>query len=386
MIKKIISTSIIVICSVFLFSGEVQAKPPPPEDTNQEIYNEQLQSSGADDLLDRLPSDAQKKMDLIGIKSMQWKDLANISIGKILTMILQEIKSQVPEATKSCAYILGVIVLAAMCSSLRGPFATKSLSGVIDIIGSLCICTSALYPIMSFVSKTSSVIRTASNFLLCYVPVMSGIMFATGKSISATSYNLIMMSTCEIISQISAHVFIPLICMMTTIAVVSSISPRLNLSGIYSLFHSSLKWVLGFVMSIFTGILSIQNILNNNVDTCSNKALKFVVNSFVPVIGGSLSDALDSIKGCVNILMSGVGIFGVVGIGFIFLPIICEALVWIFILNIGACIGRVFNMQKNAELLCNVSKVISLLLSIVLSCVFIIIVSTVIILVTGGHT
>lgn len=384
MIKKIV-TGIILLCCIFLLPNEVKAQTMT-QDTTQEIYNEQLQSSGADNLLDSLPSDAQKKMDFIGVKSIQWKDLANISIGKIFTIALQEIKTKIPDATKSCAYIIGVIVLTAMSSSMRGPFATKSLSEVIDIIGSLCICTSALYPIMNFISETSSVIRTASNFLLCYVPVMSGIMFATGKSVSATSYNLIMMSTCEIISQISAHIFIPLICMMTTIAVVSSISPRLNLSGVYNLFHSSLKWVLGFVMSIFTGILSVQNILNNNVDTCSNKALKFIVSSFVPVIGGSLSDALDSIKGCVKVLMSGVGIFGVVGVGFIFLPIICKALVWIFILNIGACVGRVFNMQKNAELLYNVSKVISLLLSIVLSCVFIIIISTVIILVTGGHT
>ena len=355
-------------------------------DSLEEIYSEQVHASGADELIDELDPDTQEKLKILGVESIDWHELANLRMEKVFYAIIESLRASFPEPAKTSAYIIGVILLTAICMSLKQPSSQKSLEGVIDVIGCLCICVNALYPIIAFVSKTVNVIQKASKFILCYIPVMSGIMIATGQTASAASYNVVMLSACEIISQISANLLAPFLCILLTIAVVSSISARLNLSGVYDLFHSSTKWVLGFAMTIFTGLLSIQSVVGASADTSSSKTVKFVISSFVPVVGSALGDAFGAVQSCVKLLKSGVGAFGILGAGALFLPIVTEAFAWIIVLNVCSCIGRIFELGKISKLLANTSKVLSLLLSIVFCCMTVLIVSTVIILVVGNHS
>lgn len=374
------------ILLIFGYGSRVFAYDNNCNDSLKDIYSEQIHASGADELMDELDSDTQEKLKILGVDSIDWHEIADIRMEKIFYAIGTSLKASFPKPVKTSAYIIGVILLTSICASLKQTSSQKVLDGVIDVIGCLCICVNALYPIISFVGKTVNMIQNASKFILCYIPVMSGIMIATGQTASAASYNVIMLSACEFISQVAANLLAPFLCILLTIAVVSSISARLDLSGIYDLLHSSTKWVLGLSMTIFTGLLSVQSVVGASVDTSSNKAAKFVISSFVPVVGSALGDAFGTVQSCVKLLKSGVGAFGILGAGALFLPIVTEAFAWIIFLNICSCIGRIFELDKISKLLTSTSKVLSLLLSIVFCCMTVLIVSTVIILVIGNHS
>lgn len=50
------------------------------------------------------------------------------------------------------------------------------------------------------------------------------------------------------------------------------------------------------MMTVFTGLLSIQSIVGTSADTLGVKAAKFVVSNFVPIVGSAVADAYTTMR------------------------------------------------------------------------------------------
>ena len=76
-------------------------------------------------------------------------------------------------------------------------------------------------------------------------------------------------------------------------------------------------------MTIFVGVVSLEETLASSVDGITAKTAKTVVSSAIPVVGKILGDAVDTVLGCGIILKNAVGIVGVIiVIGICIMPII----------------------------------------------------------------
>ena len=187
-------------------------------------------------------------------------------------------------------------------------------------------------------------------------------------------------------TQVASRLLVPLLNIFLALSVTASVSPRLNLTGICDMFSKVIKWILGFIMSVFVGLLAIQSIIGTAADTAGTKAVKFVISSFVPIVGGALSDALNTVQSCVKLLKSGVGAFGIIAAGCVFIPILIQCLLWLAALQVCAAVGDVFELKQTTSLLRASGKVISTIISILLCCMTVLIVSTVLMLMIGGAT
>ncbi|MBE6830509.1 MAG: stage III sporulation protein AE, partial [Ruminococcaceae bacterium] len=136
--------------------------------------------------------------------------------------------------------------------------------------------------------------------------------------------------------------------------------------------------------TIFTGLLTMHGIVATALDTTGTRAARFVVSSFVPVVGNALGEALHTINGCVKMLKSGVSAFGLLAGLFVFLPILIQCLVWLLTLQVCIGIGDIFELKEISSLLKASGDVIETLISIILCCMMILMVSTVILLIIGG--
>ena len=137
-------------------------------------------------------------------------------------------------------------------------------------------------------------------------------------------------------------------------------------------------------MSVFTGLLTVQSLLGSSVDVSTNRTLRFMVSSFVPVVGSALGEAMGTVQGCIKVLKGGVGAFGVLGVAFLFLPILIECVLWQMTLTVCAGIGEVFDLKEITAILNAASKVMSMLLAILLCTMAMMTISTVVVLMMGG--
>ncbi|MEG0571353.1 MAG: hypothetical protein RR497_06890, partial [Oscillospiraceae bacterium] len=139
-------------------------------------------------------------------------------------------------------------------------------------------------------------------------------------------------------------------------------------------------WCLGFLLTIFVGLLSIQSLVANSADTVTVKATKFTLTTFLPVVGGALSEALNTVGGCVGLIKNTIGGFGILAVVFAFLPSIIKILLMMLSLYLSASISDMFSTGKISTLLRSAGSVLSLILGILLVFAVLLIISIAIML------
>lgn len=96
---------------------------------------------------------------------------------------------------------------------------------------------------------------------------------------------------------------------------------------------------MGIITTLFVGMLSLQTVIGSGGDTLLLKASKFLAGSMIPVIGGTISDALGAAKGCVQLLKGAVGSFGILVAVLTFLPALLQVGMWYLSLKASAWVS-----------------------------------------------
>ena len=187
------------------------------------------------------------------------------------------------------------------------------------------------------------------------------------------------------ISQIAAGTLVPLLGIYFAFCLVGSVNPARDLGGAANLIKNVTVWTLGFLMTVFVGLLSVQGLVSASADTVAVRATKFAIGSLVPVVGSALSEAFNSLQGCVNLLKSSIGAFSVLVTVVTVLPSLIQCLFWKLVLAVSQVVADLFGLAGISKLLKAASTVLTILVSILLLFAMLIIVSsTVMMLIARG--
>lgn len=354
------------------------------EYTTEGIYNSQYEQSGADALLRELTPEVKKQLKDIGVTSPSWQELNSMSFFDIFGSIMNTIQQQSVTPLNCVVKIMGVVMLVALINSVKSSLGSSSLTAVLNSVATLTVSIILIQPVCQTIEYSTTIIKLSADFMLIFIPVMAGIMLTMGQSLQAAGSYTMVMGAGTAVSQISNNILVPLLNTFLGISVVSGISQRVNLNGFCELVNKVLKWVLTFTMSVFTAILTMQSIISSSADSAGVKATRFAISSFVPLVGGALSEAYQTVRGCMGMLKSGVGVFAILATGTIYLPAIISCLLWLAAINIAIALAGVFDMGDIIKLLKSVTTVINSLIAILLCCMIIFIVSSAIMLMAGG--
>lgn len=341
-----------------------------------DLYEEQKEASGADALPDALPDETRELLDQIGMGEITQDSVFNLSPGQFFSQTADLVREEGAAPLKAAVSVIGIIVLCAVLQGVKTSFGEQETARVFHIVCVLAAAALVVAPVVSCAVRAEETVRGSFVFMTSFVPVLSAILTAGGQPVTASSYSLLTLGAADIASGLYANIVVPALNMVLALSVVSSAAPRLNLKGLTSFLQKTVKWILGFSMTIFVSILSLQGVVGNAADSVAVKATKFILGSAVPVVGGALSDALSSVQGYVGLLKTTVGAFGMVAGIFLFLPLLVECLLWLLAVNVCAAVGDILNFGEMADLLRAVGGVIGLLIAIVLSCAFLLIISS----------
>lgn len=379
--KRILT--IVFVFFMALFSA-VSASAAETDGDLQEYYETQLEKSGANDLYYNLTDEAKENLNALGVNSADWKQLNSLSVGAVFVQVLNMFGQSALQPVACMLTVIGIIIFCALSDCFKDSAGVTPLDGTVSIITALCLCSVVVFPIADTLTAGTNAIKNGAGFMLLYVPIMTGILIASGNSVTGASYYSTVMAAGEIISQTGSKFLSPILNTLLGITVISSLCAKIKLSGIIGLVHSVFKWVVTFMMSIFVSVLSFQTFIGTAADNTGIKAAKFAISSFVPVVGGALSDAFLTVQSSLRLLKSGIGVFAILGTAALYLPAIIKCVVWLFTISCCAAVAEVFSLGVPISLLGGVKKVVTLLLALLLCCMTVMIISTAILLIMGG--
>lgn len=357
----------------------------PNSDENTENIIEQLYFEvGADELIFSVPEESREFLSSLRISDFSPTATDDLTFDALITGIGNIIKANIYEPVKVLITVLGIVFITALFDTMKTSSLSTSLDGTLSVVSTLCTVAIISPSLLGLIDTLSQTIINSSNFMLFYIPVISVLIITSGRVISGGSFYAIMIYISNAVLQITSKIILPLLKCIISLSIVSSVSDKVSLSGFINLFKKTVKWVLCFCMSIFVAFLTMKSIVNVSEDNISNKVAKFAINNFVPLVGGALSDAYQTVISCVGLLKSGVGVVAMIAVFAIFLPAVAKCLIWQFVLAISTAVCEVFEIKKTCNLLNSLSAVISTISAILLSIMVIYIISTAIIILVGG--
>ncbi len=347
------------------------------------IYEEQYKISKAEALPEKLTKESLKTLEDIGINSPTWKNFENISFEKIFKKISDIAKEKFHSPFTSFVSVIFIILIYAIVGNLKNSFGSQEISKVMGIISTICLSSVITHPIIKCINSSSLAIQNAADFTICSVPIMGAIMIASGHTLSATSYQAMVMVAGQTISYLSKFFLVPFINSLFGISIISAISSNMNLDNFCKTICKFLKTILKFISYIFTSVLALQNLVTRSADNLGLNAMKFAIDNCVPIVGGALSDSFSTVHACIKLLKSGVGAFGIIACAAIFLPVIIECFAWIVFLNISTGIVNIFALKKVNSIFNSAKNIISINLAIILCSLSVLTVSCFVLILIG---
>ena len=190
-------------------------------------------------VFDSLSDDIKQSLQNMGVDLGDFSKLANLSFENVMGEILSLALGNISSPIKGLVNITALLLLCSVISAYNGSLSCD-ISNSLNITATLCITCAAVVPAVGVIASTGSVICTASNIMLAYVPVMAVIMASSGSVAGSASYYAVMIGAGEGVSQLSSKIIVPLLNMFLGLSITSSVSPSVNLSGFMSVSYTHL--------------------------------------------------------------------------------------------------------------------------------------------------
>lgn len=335
------------------------------------------------ELYNSLSDEVRQSLTNIGLTAADGNQISALSFDSVINEVKSLAADNMSSPLKGLLNITALLLLCSILSAYKNTL-SSDVSTVLNITSTLCVTCAVAMPAISVINATSGVISASSNVMLAYIPVMAVAMASSGHPISGASYYSVMIAAGEGVGQLSSRIIVPFLNMFLGLSITSSVSPDINLSGFTAIISKLIKWLLGFAMTIFTALLSFRQLITTSLDNVSTRAVRFTLNSFIPIVGSALSDAYKTVESSIGLLKSGVGIFVIISVAFVFLPVILQCLMWILTLWIGKSTAEVLSLTGVTKLLDSITAVFSTLLAILLCIMSVYIISTALVLMIGG--
>lgn len=263
----------------------------------------------------------------------------NIDNETIVKSILNRLGGEAFDAITVLVSVIVIIVIHSILKSISDGLENKGIAQITYYVQYILIVTLIMTNFVQILDIVKDSIQSLVGFMNSLIPIMITLMITTGSIVSANLVQPIILFLITFIGNFLTGIIIPLVLVSTSLGVISKISDRVQVDKISKFFKTSVVWILGVILTIFVGVVSIEGTLSSSVDGLTAKTAKAAVSSFIPVVGKILGDAVDTVIGCSSILKNATGIVGIIVlIGIAIVPIIkLTVLMAIYYLGSALC-------------------------------------------------
>ncbi len=351
------------------------------ENNIEETYEEQKETFGINSFINEAEKYSGEFFEDIDVGEILNSAISgNIDNNKIYNQIFSLFGSEVVKGITSLATILVIIIIHSILKSISENLNNENISKLIFYVEYIAIVTI----IMANFSEVIQLVRETANnlvgFMNSLIPILVSLMLFTGSITTSTIIEPLILFIINFIGTLIQDLLIPITLIVAVLSIVSKISDKVQIDNLSKFMKSGVVWVLGIVLTIFVGVLSLEGTLSSSIDGVTAKTAKAVVSSAIPVVGKILGDAVDSVLGCGVVLKNAVGFVGVIIIvGICIIPILKLAVLTIAYKLVSA-VSEPIADGKIVKLLDQMGDIFKILLAILSSISVLVIVGTTIVI------
>ena len=270
-------------------------------------------------------------------------------------------------AVKSGVLLLVIVLL---CTLADG---TSSLSGgggfqAAKLVGMMAVCAISMSDIHSLMGLGREAIDRMAQFADLLLPTLAAAAAAGGTPASAAARQLATLLFSDLLIQLISRVLIPLTYLYAAACAAYAAIGNKGLKRIAKTLKGVVAGSLTAMLLTFVGYLSVSGVIAGAADAVSVKTAKLAISGMVPVVGGVLSDAAETVLASAAILRNAIGVFGALVILGVCLTPFLQMGVHYLVYKLTATLSATTSEGPVVELIDDLGGAFALELGMVASC------------------
>ena len=253
-----------------------------------------------------LPAGAAEALDGLSVADVD----PDTGLGRIWTYIQERSRAVLAEALRPVAAVTAVAVICAAAEplSLAGKFNYVSFGGC------LAVAAAAVADVQGVIRMGGETVGALCEYSKALLPTLSMAAVSAGAVTSAGAKYAAAALFSDILLTAAQDLILPLICAYVATVTAGAALGTNQLGGAARLLQWAAKTLLKALVVVFTGYLSLTGILAGSADAAAVKAAKAVLSTTLPVVGGTLASASESLVAGAALVRNAIGAFGLLAV------------------------------------------------------------------------
>ncbi len=263
----------------------------------------------------------------------------------------------------SCVTIIIICLLKNLLGGLTGDFANASTTEIVHLICYIAIIIVLMSGVGSVIATVTRTVEGLTTLSAALFPILLTLLSMLGGAASAATYTPFMAALSTVIMKLVSVVIVPAFTATAVLGVVGNLSKNVKLDRLTKLLKSASGWLIGIVFGLFATFLTVQGVAGGVVDKFGFNIAKFAMSSYVPILGGYLSDGMDLLSASLVLIKNALGYTGViVMVGAVVFPLV-KVVIFSLAVRLTAAIAEPLGDSRVASLMSGVASNASLLIT-----------------------
>ena len=267
------------------------------------------------------------------------------SFGEGLWYIIKKALSKLqPDLVAASGICVSLIAIVLFVSVLNG-FSEKT-KGMAGLAGSIAVGVLLISPSNTFIQLGVENVTQLSDYGKLLLPVMTSAMAAQGSLTGSAALYTGTALFSSILTTLITKLVVPMLYIYLCLCIANSVITEDILKNMRDFVKWLMTWALKLVLYVFTGYIGITGVVSGSADAAAVKAAKLTLSGTIPVVGGIISEASETILIGAGVVKNAVGIYGLLAIASVWIgPFLQIGIQYLLLKLTGAVCGVLGSKQ-----------------------------------------
>ncbi|MGI2294029.1 stage III sporulation protein AE [Paenibacillus sp. GXUN7292] len=240
-----------------------------------------------------------------------------LKLSQMVQGLLRYLWHEVLYNGKLLVTIVMLTVFSMVLETLQSAFERNTVSKVAYSITYMVLLIIAVNSFYVAIGYAKDSIQSMIQFMLAMVPLLLTLLASMGSIVTVSILHPLIIMMIHVVGTVIYTVVFPLLFFSAVLHIASALSDKYKVTQLANLLRSIGVSILGVLLAIFLGVISVQGATGAVTDGVTVRTAKYVTGNFIPVVGKMFSDAADTVISASMIAKNAVGIAGVIIILFL---------------------------------------------------------------------
>ncbi len=300
------------------------------------------------------PTAPQDVMDLMPAEQNSFGE----DLWYVVRSAAETLEPELAQCATVCVRIMVAVILVSVLGSVSG-----SAKSVTELAGAVTVAVILISTGNTLIASASGTVQSLSDYGKLLLPVMTTAMAAQGGVTGSAALYTGTAVFDAVLSSLISWALVPMIYTFLVLAIANAALGEELLGKLKGFLKWLCSWGLKIILYVFTGYMTITGVISGTADQTALKAAKLTISGMVPVVGGILSDASETILISAGTVKNAVGVYGMTALIAIAIGPFLRIGIQYLMLKITGSVCGTFGAKRITELIMDVSAAMGLLLA-----------------------